>query len=178
LLQAFPTDTWTWDGSVWRQAMLHPSPPGRYLHAMAYDSWRRQVVLFGGLATVSEFNDTWIWNGAAWTRKVPATAPPPAWNFAMDFDATRGVVVLFGGERHGPTVARPGRSRCATTTTRIRRTARRPRTGSRADEAGSSGSCDSGLVVGSIGSLRFVVPRGVVVGLTVTNGGAGTIGAR
>jgi hypothetical protein len=105
ILQAFPTDTWTWDGSMWHQSNPSPSPPGRHAHAMAYDSWRRQVVLFGGAAISSFFNDTWVWNGTAWTLEVPTRSPPPAWNFAMAFDRTRGVVVLFGGERDGPSIS-------------------------------------------------------------------------
>jgi hypothetical protein len=97
LLQPYPTETWVWDGTSWRQSAPIPSPPGRYFHGMAYDSWRRQAVLFGGRATATFFNDTWVWDGAGWTEKQPRTSPPPRWMFAMAFDAARGVVVVFGG---------------------------------------------------------------------------------
>jgi len=42
-------DTWEWDGSSWTQIRT-VEPPGREGHAMAYDSARRVVVLFGGLS--------------------------------------------------------------------------------------------------------------------------------
>src|SRR5262245_11281982 len=40
-------DTWEWDGDIWRRvSTTGPSP--RAGHAMAYDSARGRVVLFGG----------------------------------------------------------------------------------------------------------------------------------
>jgi len=41
-------DTWEWDGVQWSRVGVPHSPGGRMLHAMAYDSKRRKVVLFGG----------------------------------------------------------------------------------------------------------------------------------
>jgi hypothetical protein len=54
-------DTWEWDGQHWveRQDM---GPPARWLHAMAYDSHRGRLVLFGGTANyewTSVLGDTW-----------------------------------------------------------------------------------------------------------------------
>ncbi len=54
-------DTWEWDGQQWveRQDM---GPQARWLHAMAFDSVRSRLVLFGGtpaLARDSLLGDTW-----------------------------------------------------------------------------------------------------------------------
>ncbi len=54
-------DTWEWDGQQWveRQDM---GPQARWLHAMAFDSTRSRLVLFGGtpaLARDSSLGDTW-----------------------------------------------------------------------------------------------------------------------
>jgi hypothetical protein len=80
--------TWALD------ATSGPSP--RQHHAMAYDSARGVVVLFGGSDSSSYKGDTWEWNGAAWTLKA-TTGPSPRNETAMAYDSTRGVIVLFGG---------------------------------------------------------------------------------
>ncbi len=54
-------DTWEWDGQQWveRQDM---GPQERWLHAMAFDSVRGRLVLFGGtpaLSRDSSLGDTW-----------------------------------------------------------------------------------------------------------------------
>jgi hypothetical protein len=57
-------DTWIWTGQSWTQ--MHPltSPSPRFGHAMAYDSFRGQVVLYGGQnGPNAVLNDTWAWDG-------------------------------------------------------------------------------------------------------------------
>ena len=44
-------------------------------HAMAFDSARGRVVLFGGSPRTA---DTWEWDGSDWTRRFPQTIPPDA----------------------------------------------------------------------------------------------------
>ena len=94
-------------GAVWVFAVPPPepnwvlkspsnSPPGHFVHTMAYDAARGQVVLFGG-ASNGIGNDTWVWDGVNWIQKNPATSPPPRWFHVMTYDAARGQVVLFGG---------------------------------------------------------------------------------
>jgi len=73
------------------------SPPGRENPAMAYDSTRRRVVLFGGAQLGTPLNDTWTWDGANWTRQKPNRSPSPRQFIAMADDPVRGRVVLFGG---------------------------------------------------------------------------------
>ena len=75
-----------------------PGPQPGYFAAMAYDSVRGQVVLFGGgTVSGSDLNQTWIWNGANWIQLSPANKPPARSAHAMAFDAAHGQVVLFGG---------------------------------------------------------------------------------
>jgi hypothetical protein len=42
------SDTWEWDGSTWVQRTPNTVRSGRAGHALAYDSARGRVVLFGG----------------------------------------------------------------------------------------------------------------------------------
>lgn len=72
--------------------------PGKLAqHAMAYDSWRDEVVLFGGMD--GEFNpvgDTWVWFNEKW-RSVEVVGPSRRTGHALAFDPMRGQAVLFGG---------------------------------------------------------------------------------
>ncbi len=64
----FPQDTWTWDGKAWKVSAV-VGPPTRYVHAMAYDSARHRIVLFGGGQTSPPYrpmSDVWEWNGNTW----------------------------------------------------------------------------------------------------------------
>jgi galactose oxidase-like protein len=64
---------------------------------MAYDSKRREVVVFGGYGPERQrLGDTWIWNGREW-RQAPGNGPTARNQGWMAFDAFRGVTVLFGG---------------------------------------------------------------------------------
>lgn len=68
--------------------------------AMAFDSARRRVVLFGGQhpTTQMPLDDTWEWDGITWRRVGQGAVGPPARaGTAMAYDAARGRVVLFGG---------------------------------------------------------------------------------
>ena len=61
-------ETWLWDGTSWSLASATgPSP--RLLHAMAYDTARQRVVLFGGSDASGKLADTWEWNGQSWTHR-------------------------------------------------------------------------------------------------------------
>jgi hypothetical protein len=45
-------DTWEWDGDIWTQVSdIGPSP--RQFHAMAYDTKRQRLVLFGSIDLIS-----------------------------------------------------------------------------------------------------------------------------
>jgi pimeloyl-ACP methyl ester carboxylesterase len=61
LFGGFPSygGTWEWNGSSWTQ--VGTNGPTRWSHAMAYDSARARVVLFGGSSGSVRMNDTWEW---------------------------------------------------------------------------------------------------------------------
>jgi hypothetical protein len=93
-------DTWEWDGATWRQVIpTNSSPHARCYHAMAYDSVRGVVVLFGGWATNTVgYSDTWEWDGTGWTQAMPTgQTPSPRYYHAMAYDSQRGRTVVYGG---------------------------------------------------------------------------------
>ena len=96
----YPIDTWEWDGINWTSIGASLPPSGRRNHAMAFDSLRGKVVLFGGSwsngVSTYELDDTWEWDGISWTA-VSNSGPGPRSGCAMAFDSSRGRTVLFGG---------------------------------------------------------------------------------
>jgi hypothetical protein len=74
------------------------APDSRSGAAMAYDSARGRVVLFGGKnLSADALNDTWEWDGYDWQKMSPKESPAPRWEPAMAYDSAKGRVVLFGG---------------------------------------------------------------------------------
>jgi hypothetical protein len=93
-------DTWEWDGTSWLNVTpAGAKPSARQFHALAYDSARGRVVLFGGSPGPSSYpQDTWEWDGTSWREVTPAGAKPSGrTSTAMAYDCARGRVVLFGG---------------------------------------------------------------------------------
>ncbi|MBK8099402.1 MAG: hypothetical protein IPK26_20025 [Planctomycetes bacterium] len=84
---------------TWNQSHAGGSgaPPGREQFAMASDTRRGRVVLFGGANSV-DLADTWEWNGTQWQQLSPVTSPSARHGHAMVFDNGRGRVVLYGGQ--------------------------------------------------------------------------------
>ena len=92
-------DTWEWDGNNWMQRASPVSPAWRRWHAMAYDSSRARVVLFGGKAANNhDLADTWEWDGFTWRQCRPALHPSARSGHAMAYDPTRAKVVLYAGD--------------------------------------------------------------------------------
>ena len=86
---------------VWEQAD-QDLPTAREAHALAFDSARGKVVLFGGRGTdLKDRNDTWEWDGNAWKELHPTSSPPPRSYHSLAYDGARGKVVLFGGSGNG-----------------------------------------------------------------------------
>ena len=82
---------------VWANVAPAASPPPRQSHAMAWDSGRARLVLFGGdSGGTAQFSDTWEWDGLTWAQ-VSSAGPIARSRHAMAFDDSRGRVVLFGG---------------------------------------------------------------------------------
>ncbi len=85
--------------SVWNERVV-AGPSALYTHAMAFDTARGVVVLFGGLKDTPHINalsgETWEWNGTTWNQHF-VSGPSPRSSHAMAYDSARGVTVLFGG---------------------------------------------------------------------------------
>lgn len=94
-------DTWHWDGADWTQ-VSESGPTARFNHAVAFDSARNRLVLFGGqsafvgTAGATIFSDTWEFDGSNWTQQED-TGPSPRFGHLMAYDGI-GRVLLFGGE--------------------------------------------------------------------------------
>ena len=93
-------DTWAWNGELgnWIQLALINSPPARSNAAMATDSARNQILLFGGHTGSAFLGDTWIWDGATsnWIEQ-DVSGPVARYRHAMAEHASSAQVVLFGG---------------------------------------------------------------------------------
>ncbi len=87
-----------WDGAEW-QPVFCECPPGRWGHAVAYDSRRSKAVLFAGRALSGDvfYSDTWEWDGDNWNA-TGAVGPAARWGHAMAYDEARERIVLFGGQ--------------------------------------------------------------------------------
>jgi len=70
-LEPIEPSTWEYDGVGWEKVDTTDSPSARYGHAMAYDSNRGVVVLFGGADSNTDYglNDTWEYDGTTWVQR-------------------------------------------------------------------------------------------------------------
>ncbi|MDX2153562.1 MAG: hypothetical protein SFV54_22645 [Bryobacteraceae bacterium] len=92
-------DTWEWDGKRWAESkVLGPHPGPRDHHAMAFDSARGRVVLFGGLKEGdSPDPHTWEWDGARWSKVASTGASGGGGHNGLVYDAARRLTILFAG---------------------------------------------------------------------------------
>jgi hypothetical protein len=97
-------DTWVFDGTSWSELTVG-SPAARHEHAMAYDSARQRIVLFGGNSSdgspLPPLADTWEWDGTGWMQRQPGVSPPARHGHAMVYDAARMRTIIFGGRSEG-----------------------------------------------------------------------------
>ena len=92
-------ETWTWDGSTWSQ-VTGTQPAAVDAPAMAFDSKRGQVVLFGGCSfdtTTTCPDDTWLFDGTTWTKATAALRPAGRWQHVLAYDPVGDKTVMFGG---------------------------------------------------------------------------------
>jgi hypothetical protein len=118
-------DLWEWDGARWTQRMPatvtngwalvsgvgwqvthRDRPVPRAHHAMAYDSRRGRVVLFGGWSldpggNTPVLKDLWEWDGMQWHFRA-TNGPMERLYPSLTYDERRGRIVLFGGQPVGP----------------------------------------------------------------------------
>lgn len=100
-------DTWTFDPSTqsWTSVTPVHSPPLMFDLAMAFDSRRGVMVLFGQLISPPQpgtiVRETWEYNTATntWTQIATTQWPGTSWNPyspAMAFDPNRRVMIVYG----------------------------------------------------------------------------------
>lgn len=92
------SQTWLWNGVSWSRQNTAHAPPPHSRSAMAYDSSRQRLVLFGGSDATSHLRATWEWDGVDWVERTPASAPEARKYAGAAYDVSRWRVVLFGGE--------------------------------------------------------------------------------
>jgi hypothetical protein len=95
-------DLWEWDGTSWAQVQSAMRPPARYWAAMAYDPFRKSLILYGGESdqpdnTALDLADTWEWQSGTrkWSRLFPKSNPGPQGAPSMVTDSGRGKVLLL-----------------------------------------------------------------------------------
>lgn len=103
------TDTWSWNGNNWT---LYSPLPGtsRCDQALAYDSTRQRVVMYGGTNILSgaqtQLDDTWEWWGGQWTQRSPINWPGDRSSATVAYIPTTNRFLLAGGHTF-PSVASP-----------------------------------------------------------------------
>ncbi len=96
-------DLWRWRLGSWHRSPA-TGPEPRTFPAMAYDSARDEIVLFGGSRVLfgdsssrpAMLADTWVLRNDEWSR-VSGGGPDPRAESAIAYDPARGRTVLFGG---------------------------------------------------------------------------------
>jgi len=95
-------DLWSFDLATnqWTQRAATLRPAARQWYAMAFDSARRRLVLFGGSGSRGSLDDTWEYDPAtnAWTQLAPrGDAPAPRSRHEAAFVPDLRSVFFFGG---------------------------------------------------------------------------------
>ncbi|MBI3180589.1 MAG: hypothetical protein HYZ28_00345 [Myxococcales bacterium] len=98
----YNSELWEWDGANWRRTSPDGGawPSNTAYHAMAYDSSRGTVVVFGGASTTTQL---WEWRAGGWVNRTPSPLPTdggwPTGRYlhGLAYDSARKVTVLFGG---------------------------------------------------------------------------------
>jgi len=101
-------DLWSFDPASREWTELHPSgalPATRSAAGMAWDSLRKQAVLFGGVHWIdqngySALSDTWVYDPGLnrWSLLACASKPPTEVGLGMAYDSLRDQVLIYGGE--------------------------------------------------------------------------------
>ena len=93
-------DTWAFNLSTntWTNKNAVNPPPARYWHSMAYDSIRKETIVFGGTSG-NYRDDTWTYNFTSntWSEQYPTVIPSARDRTAMIFDPISTATIMFGG---------------------------------------------------------------------------------
>jgi len=97
----FSNETWSYDlkNNSWTDMKPSDTPQVRAYHALAYDSARGRVVLFGGNAA----NETWAYDlgSNSWKKMSPASSPSARSLASMSYDSESDRIVMYGGNASG-----------------------------------------------------------------------------
>ncbi len=74
-----------------------PGPQGRYEAAVAFDTARGRMVMYGGVNEVGVQTATWVFADGRWSQLL-GPGPGAREGAAMAYDVARDRVVLFGGD--------------------------------------------------------------------------------
>lgn len=96
-------DMWEWKDAEWmplESSADYPEP--RFGLAMAYDSERHRIVLFGGTdVNDNRLRDTWEYYAGQWHEVITENAPPSSAYNRMVFDKTSDRIVILGYQAGG-----------------------------------------------------------------------------
>jgi hypothetical protein len=93
-------ETWIYKNKKWRKGT--GGPEALEAPVMAFDSKRKQVLLYGGRRTDQQYSlATWAWDGQTWSV-VEKDGPGPFDMPCMAYDPKRDRVVLVGSPVSGP----------------------------------------------------------------------------
>lgn len=96
-------EVWEWDfeTGIWEPKTVNGQKPGQGVHAIAYDSDRGKVILYGTSFSYSSFDPTvWEWDveNSSWEGRYPVVGESPfAWYSSAAYDSNRKKFVIFGG---------------------------------------------------------------------------------
>ena len=98
------TQNYVWTNITPTVITLTNNPSSRIAAAMAFDSIRGQIILFGGVEeNETALNDTWmlsfnsISQAYTWTNLSLINSPSSRFAASMVFDEVSGQIILFGG---------------------------------------------------------------------------------
>ena len=104
LLLGYPNPgTWKYNltSNTWRKLQNANEPPNRSAFPMAYDSFRNEAIMFGGLVdyVIGDFNDTWKFNLTtnSWSEIKTTSTPPILDSMTLAYEGIKKEMVLFGG---------------------------------------------------------------------------------
>jgi len=99
-IDAYPADTWLWNGRRWSEVERTADHPAARRDSMAaYDPSSGSVIMFGGYDSGALYGDTWGWDGARWSLLADTSTVGPGlrYNHSM-VTCPGGGVLLFGGQ--------------------------------------------------------------------------------
>ena len=86
-------ETWEWDGASWMLAAPAASPSPRGGHAMAFDSRRGRIVVYGGY----RHTELWEYDGTTWTMRE-GSGPEGAFPSGLAYDSSRDRLVFYAAD--------------------------------------------------------------------------------